>query len=113
MAKKNGTIKKSDTDYTELVINDTSYKTTLTKKYSERKAYAPINAKHITSFMPGNIQQIYTKVGDTVKEGEKLLILEAMKMKNIIVAPCDGKIKAINVKVGEMVPKNFVLIEMK
>jgi biotin carboxyl carrier protein len=47
-----------------------------------------------------------------VKAGELLLILEAMKMKNRILSPRDGVVKKINVKTGNIVAKNLVLIEL-
>ncbi len=51
--------------------------------------------------------------GQKVKEGTKLLILEAMKMKNIVVAPVTGTIKTIYVKEGLHVPKQELLIELE
>jgi biotin carboxyl carrier protein len=48
-----------------------------------------------------------------VERNDKLLILEAMKMKNIIYAPFDAKIKKVYVKEGEMVPKSALLIEFE
>ena len=63
------------------------------------------------AFIPGTIKQIYIKPRKRVKEGDKLLVLEAMKMKNDIVAPINGTIKTINVKVGDRVAKNELLIE--
>ncbi|MBL7105777.1 MAG: biotin/lipoyl-binding protein, partial [Bacteroidales bacterium] len=55
---------------------------------------------------------IYVKKGKKVKEGDKLLILEAMKMKNDIVSPVNGTIKKINVKEGSRVTKKDILIEL-
>lgn len=45
--------------------------------------------------MPGNIWKVLKQVGETVKEGEAIIILEAMKMENEILAPCDGTIATI------------------
>jgi biotin carboxyl carrier protein len=96
----------------DLIVDDMSYKTRLNEMYKRRKPYQPIIPSHLKSFMPGNIPDVFVKEGDQVKEGETLLILEAMKMKNLIKAPFDGIIKKIHVKAGDIVPKNFVLIEM-
>ena len=52
------------------------------------------------------------KKRDAVKKGEKLLIYEAMKMKNVVTAPFDGIIKRIAVKEGEKLPKGALLIVM-
>ncbi|MDX5320798.1 MAG: acetyl-CoA carboxylase biotin carboxyl carrier protein subunit, partial [Bacteroidota bacterium] len=51
--------------------------------------------------------------GDTVKKGDSLLVLEAMKMENIIKSPGDGVVKAIKVNPGDKVEKNAVLIEFE
>ena len=60
--------------------------------------------------MPGKIVKIMKKVGDQVTKGETVLILEAMKMENIIKAPADVVIKSIKVKSGDKVEKNQVMI---
>ncbi len=99
--------------FTEFVVDDATYKTQLNKMYMNRKPYEPFNPSHLKSFMPGNIPEVHVKEGDEVKEGDILLILEAMKMKNHIIAPFDGKITAVNVKVGDKVPKNHILLEIK
>jgi biotin carboxyl carrier protein len=97
----------------EMVIEDFAYKTSLNPMHLRRKPYQPHNPAFLRSFMPGNIPDVFVQEGDQVKEGDSLLILEAMKMKNQIKAPFDGKIKTIFVKTGDTVPKNFVLIEME
>jgi len=60
--------------------------------------------------MPGLIMQILVSEGDTVKKGDNLLILEAMKMENIIKSAGEGTIKAVKIQKGERVEKNQVLI---
>ena len=62
--------------------------------------------------LPGNIFKILVNVGDEVKKGDNLLIMEAMKMENNVLAEKDGVIKTINVKVGDAVLQGDVLIEM-
>jgi biotin carboxyl carrier protein len=96
-----------------LVINETEYKTLLTKKYKERKVWEAPNKKLIHALIPGNINKIYVKEGQKVKEGTKLILLEAMKMKNEVVAPVSGIIKKINVAEGVKIPKNTVMIEIE
>ena len=61
--------------------------------------------------MPGLIIDLKIKAGDTVKEGDPLLILEAMKMENILKSPGEGVIKNLKVKKGDNVEKGQVLIE--
>ncbi len=66
---------------------------------------------HIKAPMPGLILDIKVQVGDEVKKDDPLLILEAMKMENILKSPGDGKIKSVKVRQGDNVVKNQLLIE--
>ncbi|MBK6267198.1 acetyl-CoA carboxylase biotin carboxyl carrier protein subunit [Marivirga sp. S37H4] len=61
--------------------------------------------------MPGLISEILVKEGDEVKEGDSLLILEAMKMENVIKSPGEGKISEIKIQKGNSVEKNQILIQ--
>jgi biotin carboxyl carrier protein len=63
--------------------------------------------------MPGLILEIHVQTGQEVNEDDPLLILEAMKMENVITSPRDGIIKSITVKKGETVDKNQLLIEFE
>jgi biotin carboxyl carrier protein len=106
-------VESNEGKFITLVVNEAGYKTLSNKMNDNRKPYEPIDPSKIRAFMPGNVPEIFVKEGDEVKEGDRLLILEAMKMKNVLLAPFDGSIKAINVKLGEIIPKNFVLLELK
>jgi len=66
---------------------------------------------NIKAPMPGLIINLKVKEGDVVKQGDPLLILEAMKMENIIKSPGDGVVKHVKIKKGDSVEKNQVLIE--
>lgn len=96
-----------------IVIDDTVYETQLTRKYQNRKFYSKPDPKKITAFIPGIVRNLNVKRGQNIKEGEQLLILEAMKMKNILYSHCDGKIKDIKVQSGDMVLKDQLLIEIE
>ena len=61
--------------------------------------------------MPGMIGSVNVQPGDMVKKGDSLLILEAMKMENIIKATGEGTVKMIRIAKGDRVEKNQVLIE--
>ncbi|MBB6218143.1 biotin carboxyl carrier protein, partial [Anaerosolibacter carboniphilus] len=63
----------------------------------------PAGGKSITAPMPGTILDIKIKEGDTVKSGQVLVILEAMKMENEIMAPADGKVVSISTNKGASV----------
>ncbi|MEW5733228.1 MAG: pyruvate carboxylase subunit B [Thermodesulfobacteriota bacterium] len=70
---------------------------------------APVDGTPVTAPMPGMIVSIEKKVGEAVKAGEAVLILEAMKMQNQIPAPADGKVVAVNFGPGDKVAKGDVL----
>ena len=63
--------------------------------------------------MPGLIVDIKVQVGDTVKKGDTILILEAMKMENVLKATGEGIIKAIKIAPKQNVEKNQVMIEFE
>lgn len=63
--------------------------------------------------LPGTIMQIFAKVGDKVKRNDRLLIYEAMKMENNLVAEKDGEVKAVKVNTGDSVMQGDVLFEME
>ncbi len=67
----------------------------------------------VVSPMPGTVIKIVKNVGDEVKAGELVLILEAMKMENEISAPVSGKIAAINCASGAAVNGGDILFEVK
>ena len=60
--------------------------------------------------MPGNILKVAVKAGDTVKEGQLLCVLEAMKMENEIYAPCAGVVSAVPVSKGSTVNTGDLLV---
>jgi biotin carboxyl carrier protein len=99
--------------FESLNVDYTEYKTKLSRKYTLRKPYIPPDPRKILSFIPGTINKIYVKEKDKVKAGDKLLILEAMKMKNDIVTSINGKIKKIHVKVDERVANKQLLVELE
>ncbi len=67
----------------------------------------------VKSPLPGTVMKIHVKVGDAVKKGQNLLVMEAMKMENNVTAEKDGVIKAIKVGEGESVLQNDILIEIE
>jgi biotin carboxyl carrier protein len=87
--------------------------TAFTRKFENRKPYVPNDPKKLTAFIPGTIVKVFVKDKDKVKKGESLLSLQAMKMNNLIIAPFDGVVKKVYVKQGEVVVKNYLLVEMK
>jgi len=60
--------------------------------------------------MPGKILEVLVKVGDTVKEDDEVIMLEAMKMENPIYAPADGTVQEIKVKANDAVETEQVMM---
>ncbi len=83
-----------------------------TPKRSETKIRKNLGSSVIKAPLPGNILQVFVKNGDEVKRGDKLLIYEAMKMENSVLAEKDGTISALKVQSGDSVLEGDVLIEM-
>ena len=75
-------------------------------------APAPAGANVVSAPMPGTIVSVKVNVGDTVKQGDVLCILEAMKMENEIMAPADGKVVAVNTSQGATVNTGDALVSL-
>ncbi len=72
-----------------------------------------VGASKVNAPLPGNIFKVLVSEGDVIKKGDVLLIMEAMKMENNVLAEKDGTIASIKVSVGDAVLQNDVLIEME
>lgn len=100
-----------------LKINNNRYTVELKDKFDlllEKMGISNASASKVNNIkapMPGLIINLKVAEGDAVKAGDQLLILEAMKMENILKSPGDGVVKKIKVKKGDSVEKNQVLIE--
>ena len=71
------------------------------------------NAGGLFTQMPGKVVKINSKVGDKVKKGQTLLILEAMKMENEIKSGIDGVVKAVHVKAGDALENGVLMMEVE
>ena len=74
------------------------------------KAAGKAGSVTVKAPMPGNIIKVNVKPGDAIKKGDVLLVLEAMKMENDIVAPSDGIVKQVLVTKGSTVDTDQVLV---
>ncbi len=77
-----------------------------------KAAATPAGAETIKSPMPGTINAVNVTAGQTVKKGDVLCILEAMKMENEIMAPRDGVVASVNVNKGATVASGDVLLSL-
>ena len=98
----NATYKVDISDDLDKLITEMGFENSASKHINELKAP-----------MPGLILEVFVKIGQEVKENDSLLILEAMKMENIITSPRDGIIKSISAVKGDAVEKNYLLIEFE
>jgi pyruvate carboxylase subunit B len=79
-------------------------------KENKRKKKIKVGNGTVSSSIPGKIISLNVDIGDLVKEGKVLAILEAMKMQNEIIAPIKGIIKEINCNTGDSIDANAPLI---
>lgn len=95
----------------ELLSDDTAPAVQSAPAAEPAKPAAPAaaGAGAIKAPLTGSITTINVKAGDTVKKGQVLMILEAMKMENEILAPADGKVASVNVSTGKQVDAGDVL----
>lgn len=121
------TVDKLEDTQAEVTVNGASYKVELEKPKVEEAApriQRPVAASSssapkaasgnsvgsLKSPLPGIIVDIKVNVGDSVKKGQVVAILEAMKMENNIAAPIDGKVTEINVGTGDSVLEGVTIL---
>ena len=127
------TVKDVDDTVAEVEVNGTPFKVEFEKPITKRpvvvskpaspkatpagvpevKVTKPVaggSGATVTSPLPGIVLEINCKEGDTVKKGQKLLVLEAMKMENIIEATADGQVTSIKVNKGDSVLEGAPLV---
>jgi biotin carboxyl carrier protein len=102
----------------QVKINGAVYQVKLQDEYDQLiqrlglAAVASEKIREVKAPMPGLVLALSVEEGQAVEKGQPLLILEAMKMENVIKSPGDGIVKRINVKKGEPVEKNYLLVEL-
>jgi biotin carboxyl carrier protein len=96
-----------------LNINNSLYQTRISTKFKNRIKYQPADPNMILSFIPGTVVEIFVSPGQSVKQGDLLLILDAMKMQNRLKCPIDGRVKSIVASKGDKVSKGTLLIELE
>lgn len=104
----------------EIAVNQKSYKVNVLTALQD-KALKLIQQNNpnknkqtqIKSPMPGLVLKINKIIGDKVRKGETVMVLEAMKMENEIKSPTDGEISELYIKAGQPIEKNFLLFSVK
>jgi biotin carboxyl carrier protein len=98
---------------TEFVIDDCAYLTRLTPKFANRKVTPLPDPSAVRAVVPGTILRVLAEAGQPVRRGQGLVVLEAMKMENSLLAPRDGIVKAVHAAPGTRVAKGALLIEIR
>ncbi len=127
-------VQKIDGDLAEIEVNGTLYQVDVERKKVESKTPILVRSAMPTSMspsdvkvsakeksvvakiiapLPGTVIQIMINPGAAVKRGDKLLVYEAMKMENNLLAEKDGTVKSIKVNVGDNFLQGDLLIEME
>ncbi len=73
---------------------------------------ASVGGNKVVAPMPGTILEVKVSVGQAVKKGDVICVLEAMKMENDIPAPCDGIVASVNVSKGATVAVNDIIVSL-
>ena len=100
-------------------IGQNSYDVALKNKFdllAEKLGFSNMNSQKLNNIkapMPGLVLEVLVKEGDTVAKGDSVLILEAMKMENVIKAEGDAVVKRVTVKQGAAVEKNQIMVEFE
>lgn len=113
MTEENNKKQVQKKEMKSLIVQGAKYQTTLTWKFENRVKWETPNPNYIYSFIPGTVIDIFIKPKQKIKEGETLLLLEAMKMQNQVRMPFNGQILKIHVKKDQVIPKKYLMIEIK
>ena len=111
--------KAYETEQAEKAAKEAAKAAAEAKRAAEAKAaldaqrIKPITGKTVEAPLPGRILEVCVKVGDQVKRGQTIVILDAMKMENNITTDYAGTVKQVVVEVGEAVPANAILAEVE
>lgn len=103
----------------QVKINGASYRINLADRYDQMVDRLGLGVVHVSAArdikapMPGLVIEVLVQAGDQVQKDTPLLILEAMKMENVIKAPGEGVVKSVTITKGIAVEKNALLIAME
>lgn len=94
-----------------LMIGEVLYETTFTKKFEQRRQYVRPDPSVVKCKIPGVVLEVCVEPGASVREGDRMFVIEAMKMQNEVLAHCTGTVRAIHAAPGTVVAKGELLVE--
>lgn len=110
---KNGTIPQSPVQVQQASAPTPAPMQAQTQTSAPKPETTSGDGEPVTSPMPGKVVYVSRTVGEKVEEGDEILVLEAMKMGNPIIAPKNGTITSMNVKEGQNVQGGDLLFTIK
>ena len=123
-------VRDFDTNTVEVEVNGTTYSVDIHREVKKTKTPTLVRAEvvnvgkeniekkdkgtavPVTAPLPGTIMEVFVKPGDVVKKGQKLVMMEAMKMENQVLSEKDGVVETVKVSSGTTVLQGDVLIEL-
>jgi biotin carboxyl carrier protein len=93
------------------MIGEVLYETTFTRKFEQRRRYVPPDPSVVKCKIPGVVLEVCVESGASVREGDRLFVIEAMKMQNEVLAHGSGTVRALHATPGKVVAKGDVLVE--
>lgn len=105
--------KDKEGEYVDFVVTARKYKTLLTTKYKNRKIWQKPYIGDVVAHLPGTVITIEVKEGQAVEAGQLLLIHQAMKMYNRVVAPISGVVAKLGVKEGDKIAKDHLMVKIE
>lgn len=106
-------MEKKENEYVDFVVTARKYKTLLTAKYKNRPIWHKPLPGEVIAHLPGTILELKVEQGEEVEAGQLLLIHEAMKMQNRVVAPISGIVTELGVKAGDKIGKNHLMVRIE
>ena len=109
-SRRTGAFVARDGDQVFAQVGGRSYRMIVVTRSAAAAADHATTEGELEAPMPGRVTRVAVAVGDAVKRGQELIVVEAMEMENALVAPFDGVVKTLDVRVGEMVAPGPTLL---
>lgn len=106
-------MENKENEYVDFVVTARKYKTLLTTKYKNRKMWHKPFIGDVIAHLPGTVVKMEVQEGQSVEAGQLLLIHQAMKMYNRVVAPIAGVVTKLGVKEGDKIAKDHLMVRIE